>query len=418
MRRVLQSILNSPWAITQSGLEGILEIASRTMDRDYEGLKEVFHARPKAAVALNAGVPIEGTDATIRGNVAVLPIDGPIFKGSSLFSQISGATSAQSLAADLSALDEDPMVKAIVLDVDSPGGEIAGLMELTALMRGLGTPTVAHVGGMAASAAFHIISAADQIVLSESAMVGSIGVVMSATDRSEAMKAAGVKRIEIVSSQSPMKRAGLDTEDGKAEAQKMVDAQAAVMINDIAANMGISPETVASDFGRGGMFIAREAVKAGMADSVGSFESVIARLQSESPAHIQRMEASVSATEEKTATTPHPEALTADYLVAVAPEAVVALQAKGAEVAATAERKRIFEILDLEAVGQNELKLALAKDAGMDVGTAAKKINEAIGASALKDLEEAEEGIDLESGIETDETSQAALVQRIMNAGK
>ena len=124
---------------------------------DRQGDPEALEAR--------LGRPLDNTRAvSIRDGVAVIPITGPIMRYANLFTRISGATSTQELATDLQTALDSPQVRAIVLNIDSPGGEASGINELADMIhasRGK-KPIKAYVGGTGASAAYWIASAADE----------------------------------------------------------------------------------------------------------------------------------------------------------------------------------------------------------------------------------------------------------------
>lgn len=251
------------WAIEPSYLTMLLAIANR------EG------AGPEA-VAARIGRPLENAPKVqIRDGVAVVPVHGPIFRRASMFTEVSGATSVAMLARDFRAALDAPEVSAIVLDIDSPGGEANGINEFAAMVREARgkKPVCAYVGGMAASAAYWIACAADEIVADDTAEVGSIGCVMAVT----APDATSSRQVEIVSSVSPNKRPNVATKAGHALYQKRCDDAAAIFVENVARNRNVSVETVLEKFGKGGVLIAREAIAAGMIDNLGSLEGTIAR---------------------------------------------------------------------------------------------------------------------------------------------
>lgn len=266
--RILTRIKAEPWAITPEYMDTILQIAQReNMDPE--------------AVAQKLGRPLENSYAVeVRDGVAILPVHGPLFRYASMFDKISGATSYQMLGRDFAQAVEDPSIDAIVLDVNSPGGEADGVSEFAdQIYQARGTkPILAYVGGQASSAAYWIASAADEIVLGDTAFVGSIGTVLGLTDTRERDAKAGVKRIEIVSSQSPHKRIDPATDSGRGRLQVFVDSLSDVFIDKVARNRGVDRETVLKDFGQGDVIVGQAAVGAGMADRIGSFEGVIAEL--------------------------------------------------------------------------------------------------------------------------------------------
>lgn len=249
-------------------LETILSIAARE------------NPSPEA-VAAQLGRPLDNTRrVTVRDGVAVLPVTGPIFRRAGFFSDISGATSVETLAKDLETALADPNVRAVLLEFDSPGGEANGIGELAAMIRAGSQrkPVWGYAGGLAASAAYWLAAACEEVVISPAAMVGSIGCVTTWRDTRERDEKAGIRTYEIVSSQSPGKRPDVATESGRAQIQTLVDQLADLFVAAVADYRSVTAETVLSDFGQGGIVIGQAAVDAGMADRLGSFEHTLSEL--------------------------------------------------------------------------------------------------------------------------------------------
>ena len=195
---------------------------------------------------------------------------------------ISGGTSAEQLGASFDQLIADDAVKAVVLDTDSPGGTVQGMEELSskiAAARG-SKPIVAHVNGIAASAAYWVTSGADEVVLSPTAMVGSIGAQTAHDDVSAAMEKAGITRTLITS--APFKNEAAShqplSDDARAHLQAQVNAFGAMFESRIASNRGIDPAIVRANYGQGRMVMAEQAVAQGMADGIATLDETIARL--------------------------------------------------------------------------------------------------------------------------------------------
>jgi signal peptide peptidase SppA len=277
--RALTAVCQTVWAMTPEALYVIMEIATReNMSID--------------AVEAQLGRKLDNSHAvTTRDGVATIPVEGPIFRRADFFTQVSGATSIETLAQDLRVALDDPTVRAIVLAVDSPGGSVSGVGEFAAMVyaaRGQ-KPLTAYVSHQGASAAYWIAAACDEIVVAPTAMVGSIGVVAAVPDPTK-QKA---RDIELVSSQSPRKRPDVTTEKGRAQLQATVDDIADQFIAAVATYRGVSPETVMADFGQGDVFVGQKAVDAGLANRVGTYEGTLAALQKEAnkPAWPRRMAA-------------------------------------------------------------------------------------------------------------------------------
>lgn len=263
--RALDAALNAVWAMEERALETLLDIAAR----------DNTDVTPQALEAYRAKA-LDGTQrATVRKGVAILGVTGPLFKRANLFTAISGASSYDVLRTDLQAALDDPKVNAILLDIDSPGGEVNGGNELAqAIYAARGTkPIVAYVGGTGASMAYWIASSASKVVVDPTAILGSIGTQVAFAERAPA---AGEKRYRFVSTQSPNKNPDPGTDAFDKSVQSTIDALSAVFIDAVARNRGVTVAAVLSDFGKGGTFVGQMAVDAGLADSVGDFESVLA----------------------------------------------------------------------------------------------------------------------------------------------
>jgi len=255
--------------MTEAALRQLLDIAARDTSESWE------------AVAAKLGKPLESTwTVETRDGVAIVPVNGPIFRYANLFTMFSGGTSVQDLATDFQSSMEDPAIKAILLNVDSPGGEVAGINEMASMIRAAAEkkPVVTYVGGMAASGAYWLASQTQAIVADSTAMLGSIGIVATFRDRKAADEKAGIANYEIVSSQSPKKRLDPGTETGRAAIQVVLDDLAAEFVAAVASGRGVTAEKVLADFGQGGVMTAKRAIDAGLADQLGSFESVLSEL--------------------------------------------------------------------------------------------------------------------------------------------
>lgn len=269
MVNAFEVALDTAWAMQQEALSLLLRIAAREGDPE--------------AVATKLGARLENSrKVTLRDGVAVIPVTGPIFRRANLFTEISGATSVEMLALDLQRAVENEGARAILLDIDSPGGQATGIGELAGLIAAAckRKPVLCYTGGMAASAGYWLAAACDSITVAPTALVGSIGV-------AGAVRRGNSDEVEFVSSQSPKKRPDVDTEDGRAEIQRVIDDMAAVFVADVAKYRGVSQTTVLNDFGQGGILVGRAAVRAGMADRIGSYESLMRRLST--PAGIEEM---------------------------------------------------------------------------------------------------------------------------------
>lgn len=350
-KHILAAIQSELWAITPNALQQVVSIAQGFGDPE--------------AVAAKIGKPLTNTrTVTMRDGVAIIPVIGPIMRYANVFSEISGATSIQLLATELQTAVDDPAVKSIILEIDSPGGQVAGVSDFAAQIRAADKPIHAYISNTGASAAYWIASAADSIIASDTAQVGSIGVVMQVSMEEEDGS------IKFISSQSPLKHVNPGSYQGRMQYQKSVDALAEVFINAVAGYRGTTREQVIANFGNGGVFIAADAKAAGMVDSIGSLEPLIAQLSSgKNQFKTKTGQLTMTDITRDTIASDYPDiakALTDDGYAA----GLIAGRAQGAE----AERNRIQGIEALAMPGHDALIAQLKFDGATTAAEAALQI--------------------------------------------
>ena len=165
--------------------------------------------------------------------------------------------------------ESDPAVSAVLFDVDSPGGTVAGCQEVAEAIAACAKPCAAYTGSLMASAAYWLGSATGRVYATETAELGSIGVVMTHTDASKAMEEAGLAITVIASGE--FKAAGNPfgalSEQDRAYFQAQCDSICAVFKGAVAQAMGLDVEA-ASEWAEGRVFFGAEAVKLGLATAV------------------------------------------------------------------------------------------------------------------------------------------------------
>ena len=257
-----EAFCEEPWAILESRLPLLLSAAMRGLSPD-----------------VVAAIPGERRRS---GAVAVLPIHGPVSPRANFFTMFFGGVGLDTWAGEFRAMLADPQVRAIVLDIDSPGGSAAGVEEMaTEILASRGSkPIIAVADTLAASAAYWLASAADEIVTSPSAEVGSIGVFALHLDMSRAMDAAGVTPTIIKAGK--FKAEGNPWQPLTAEAQEYLQSRVndyyTAFVGGVAKGRGVPPAKVREEFGQGRMVGAKDAVRLGMADRVGTLTQTLARL--------------------------------------------------------------------------------------------------------------------------------------------
>jgi len=220
----------------------------------------------------------------VGGDIAVMQLYGTIAQRMNMMEAASGGTSTEAFGAAFDELAGNQSIKAIVLDIDSPGGSAYGLEELSTKIREArspGRPIIAVANSLMASAAYYIGSAADEIVATPGAQVGSIGTILVHADFSQAYEKEGV-RVSIIRTPESKGEANPyePLNEGDREAlQSTVDQYYEMFINAVAANRGLTSAKVKSDYGKGRLLTAKDALAAGMVDRIAPFDAVVSRLR-------------------------------------------------------------------------------------------------------------------------------------------
>jgi signal peptide peptidase SppA len=264
----LSEIRQGIWAILPEKLKAMAEALTHAAGDGTNAALQMGRAGPRSPLS--------------AGGVAVLPIYGPISHRETLFSMIFGGTSTQRFSASLRLALSDPSVGAIILDVDSPGGTVDGIEELSSeIYQARGKKKmIAVANATAASAAYWIASAADEVVVSPSGQVGSIGVFSAHEDISKAAEKEGIKVTLISAGKYKTEANPFEplSAEARASIQQMVNTVGTMFVNAVARNRGVGAYSVTNGYGEGRMVLADDAVKAGMVDRVATLDQTLARL--------------------------------------------------------------------------------------------------------------------------------------------
>jgi ClpP class serine protease len=205
--------------------------------------------------------PAEGPRCLrIAGNEAVIKVAGVLTKTRDAYYYYYdiAATTYTDIGKALTLAEQNPDVKRIVLEIDSPGGQVDGLFEAMEAVRTSSKKTLARCS-RAASAAYGLASSCKSIeALSAASMFGSIGVATTYYFWN------GETVVDLTNTDSPDKRPDVRTEEGKAVVRKELDAIAELFYEAIAAGRGVKADVVREAYGRGAMFVAADAKRAGM----------------------------------------------------------------------------------------------------------------------------------------------------------
>lgn len=285
---IIRHILSAPWAIRPEMAAIIQDLLMMRRSGQRFTAEEIQQR-------IGAG-PVARSNGNVASQIAVIPIVGIISHRMELMQDMSSAgISPDMIARSFRAAVNEPSVSAIVLDIDSPGGTVFGLMELGDEIRAARgkKPVVAVANGIAASAAYWLGSQAEEFVVTPSGQVGSVGVLSMHENVAEMLKQEGIEITLIHFGKykvegNPFEPLG---EEAHAAIKADVDAYGAMFHRAVAKGRGVSVEKVRTDFGQGRMVMATDAVARGMVDAVETFDEVIARLSKPKKAALTGMAA-------------------------------------------------------------------------------------------------------------------------------
>lgn len=277
---LLAAFASEFWAMEETKLLAIVDLLAMQA----EGIKftaQEIEARISPATA--------SAVARKEGSVAVVPLRGVISPRASMVenSSTGGGTTAEGFASSIEQMADDDSVKAIIVDADTPGGNVLGVDEASAAVAAVRgrKPIVVQVSGYLASAGYWIGASADEIVLSPSSAVGAIGVRMAYDDLTAKLAKDGIVR-EIIAA-GKYKGEGLLgplSDETRAYMQGRADDYYAMFVDRVAAGRGVTPANVRDGFGQGRMLGAQAAVREKMADRVATMRDTLDRFGAGGPA--------------------------------------------------------------------------------------------------------------------------------------
>jgi signal peptide peptidase SppA len=215
------------------------------------------------------------------GGVAVIPVQGVIGHKIGPVAKMLGAVDTLDIMAAIELAAEDDEVDTIVLDIDSPGGTVAGVPELAETVEAVqasGTKKIyAYTDSQMASAAYWLAAGANGIFAAPSADVGSIGVYLPVLDTSKALAEEGVT-VEIFKS-GKYKAAGFPGVALDDEVRKHLQTEVMETYNEFAGFVGKYRLGLDSDHLQGQTFTGRRAAEIGMIDGEAkSLDSLLQKL--------------------------------------------------------------------------------------------------------------------------------------------
>ena len=267
---IASRVLDTPLVIGRAKLEAILAVIGPRI-----GIEA-----PAPAV-MNGNGRRRGANLVTPEGIAVIPVFGTLVKRAGAIEAASGLTSYGHLEEQILDAATDPAVRAVLLDIDSPGGEAAGVFDLSDLVyeaRSL-KPVWAVADEEAFSGAYAIASAAERLFVPRTGGLGSIGVVAVHVDRSARDAMEGFRTTTTVyagAAKNDFNPHETLKDGARRTLQVEVDRVYALFVDTVARNRGLTADAVRATEAR--LYFGEDAVRAGLADEVGTLRSAFAAL--------------------------------------------------------------------------------------------------------------------------------------------
>lgn len=274
--RILSYVASTPWAILPDKMSEILSVLA---------FRAAGYGFTPEEIKARIGGGRDPSAPKAQGGVAIIPLRGTIAHRMGTLDESSGGMSAERFTAMVQAATADESLGALLLDVDSPGGTVTGIMEAAdAVFAARETKRVVAVAnGAMASAAYWLASQAHEVVAIPSVFdntIGSIGVFAVHQDLSAALEKEGIKVTLIKGGANKAENNPFEplSDDAKAHMQAAVDAAKAQFVKAVARGRGLTPSAVVSQYGDGRAFNAKDAKAAGLIDRIATMDEVIGKL--------------------------------------------------------------------------------------------------------------------------------------------
>ncbi len=206
---------------------------------------------------------------TQLGTIAVIPIHGAIY---SVGSGTQGTTTADTIIPLLEKAQNNPLIKGVILDINSPGGSPVGSDEIGQAVKSLDKPVVAVIREAGASGAYWIASASDHVIANKMSVTGSIGVIGSYFGFEEFLDEYNVSYKRFVSGEkkdigNPFREMSFSEQQFL---QEKMDSIHEIFIQEVAENRNMSVEEV-RELATGEFYLGFEAETKGLIDELGGY---------------------------------------------------------------------------------------------------------------------------------------------------
>lgn len=267
-------LFGAPLLIHRPKLDVILSVLGSRV-----GLADL--SAPTGFVQPDRSAALADTGAAHSG-IAVIPIYGTLVRRTQGLEAQSGLTSYAGITQSLETALADPSVAAILLDIDSPGGESSGVFDLADRIRAATAikPVWAVANDMAFSAAYALGSAASRLIISRTGGVGSIGVIAMHVDQSVKDQQDGIAYTAVFAGDRKNDLNPHAPISGEAHSflQGEVNRIYDLFATTVAKHRGMGVNTIKST--QAALFFGADAVASGLADDVGTLDDAIKQINS------------------------------------------------------------------------------------------------------------------------------------------
>lgn len=270
---LMNKLFNQPLAMTPDYFQTLLGALAQRLNLSHVQLDEQLISAEKLRIKAESYQERPRKSYQVnQDGIAILPVSGSLVHKYGYLQPFSGMTGYDGIKARLMAALQDPDVNAVMLDFDSPGGEVAGCFVLAAELKQLAgnKPVWSLCNELSCSASFALSAQADRRIITSTAITGSVGVITAHVDRSQMLDKQGVKVTLLYSGQHKADGNGYealpdDVKDNLLGKLSTLRAEFAALV---AAGTGLSEQAVLDTEAQ--TYRGSEAVSIGFADAMQS----------------------------------------------------------------------------------------------------------------------------------------------------
>lgn len=266
LQHVLEQVFHKPWLITPAGHATIATLIERKLtDNEVDGMMKIRSADTSLrGPDFFSGDPLPGM--TITHGIAEIPVHGVIGQRMGQIEKSCGAVDVNDLVSELEQANADPTVRAILFNIDSPGGMVSGTAEAADAIAASPKPTYTFSDGSVASAAYWLAASTGGLFGTRGSEWGSIGVYIPWRDTSGLYEQAGIK-VKVFSS-GTYKGMGVPGTELTKEQEQYLQQTVNDLANEFYSHVRQNRGQIADGDMQGQMFSASRARRNGFLDGI------------------------------------------------------------------------------------------------------------------------------------------------------